>query len=120
MMKPILALFTAATLAGTTMFHAELKSSVPAKGAMLHASPKSITLTFSEGVLLPATGISVLKADSSLVEKLTVKAVAGDTTVAGDLKTTLAPGKYIVKWRNGAKDDGHKESGAFAFMVMAN
>ena len=116
MHKLTLSLATAAALV-FGMRHAALKSSVPAKNAVVTESPKAISLTFTEGVLLPATSISVLAADSTLVEKLVVKAVAGDTTVSGPLTKTLANGKYIVKWKNGAKDDGHVSSGAFAFTV---
>ncbi|HEY4320995.1 MAG TPA: copper resistance CopC family protein [Gemmatimonadales bacterium] len=115
-------LLSVAALAAVTgvMRHAGLKSSMPAKGAMLSESPKVISLTFTEGVLLPATSIAILKADSTVLEKLVVKAVAGDTTVAGALKTPLPKGTYIVKWRNGAKDDGHPSSGTFSFMVMGH
>ncbi len=118
-MNKILLSVAAMAAIGGAMRHAGLKSSVPAKNAMLHESPKSVSLTFTEGVLLPATSISVLKADSTVVEKLAVKAVAGDTTVAGALTKPLPAGKYIVKWRNGAKDDGHPGNGAFSFTVMA-
>jgi len=116
--KMTLIFATAAGLLGAAAFHAGLKSSVPARNAVLKESPKTITLTFTEGVILPATGISVLKADSTLVEKLIVRAVAGDTTVAGTLTRTLGPGSYLVKWRNGSADDGHVNSGIYAFKVV--
>ncbi|HEY3933561.1 MAG TPA: copper resistance CopC family protein [Gemmatimonadales bacterium] len=118
MFKGILALAVVTSAAGAMMFHAGLKSSVPAKNAILAASPRTISLTFTEGVILPATGISILKADSTLVEKLVVRAVAGDTTVAGNVTRTLPRGTYIVKWKNGAKDDGHANTGTFSFKVM--
>ena len=118
MLKPILAVATTLALAAAAIPHAGLKWSIPAKGAMVTA-PKTITLSFTEGVNLTGTAISILKPDSTLVEKLVVKATAGDTTVAGAVTKPLAPGNYLIRWKNVASDDGHASTGVFGFMVMA-
>ncbi|HEX3926589.1 MAG TPA: copper resistance protein CopC [Gemmatimonadales bacterium] len=116
MLKPVLALLTAATVAGGALFHAELKSSLPAANSTVTA-PKAITLTFTEAVTLRLSGISIYDAkNTALVQKLVVQA-KGDTVVWGPVTKPLVPGKYTVRWKNGAADDGHPESGTFVFTV---
>ncbi|MGH7582546.1 MAG: copper resistance CopC family protein [Gemmatimonadales bacterium] len=113
-------MFLLAAVFGTaTVPHAGLKSSSPAKGSTVIA-PKEISLTFTEGVNLLATSIAILKADSTLVEKLHVRFTAGDTTVAGPVTRPLPPGTYLIKWRNGSADDGHVSSGTFSFHVVGH
>ena len=117
MVKSMLALSTALTLVSGGMFHADLKSSIPAKDATV-AAPKMVTLTFTEAVTLSLCGISIYQANgTTLVEKLVVKATSDKATITGAVTKPLAPGKYVIKWKNGAADDGHPESGSFGFTV---
>jgi methionine-rich copper-binding protein CopC len=105
------------TLAAGTFFHTALKSSVPAKGASVHA-PARISLTFTEKVILAQSSISVLTGDSTLVEKLVVKGTSDPATIAGAVTKHLTPGKYVVRWKT-ASDDGHVVRSAFGFTVTA-
>jgi len=107
------------TLIGAT-FHAGFKSAVPAPNTTV-PSPTKISVTFTEAVLAPPiSGFRLLKADSSVAAELTVAFKPGSkVTLEAAVPATLAPGKYIVKWKNGAADDGHPFKGAFAFNVAA-
>lgn len=116
MMKLLLALGAAATVGGAA-FHAMLKSSVPARNSTVVTSPAKVTLTFSEGITVAVSTISILKADSSVVEKLAVKGTSDPAVVEGAVAKPLAPGKYIVRWRTASSDDGHVTRGVFAFTV---
>lgn len=110
---------TVGVLTGAT-FHAGFKSAIPAPNATV-PSPAKISITFTEAVMAPPiSNFVLLKADSTEAMKLTVTAKPGDkTTIAALVPKPLAPGKYIVRWKNGAADDGHSFKGAFAFTVAA-
>jgi methionine-rich copper-binding protein CopC len=104
-------------LSATMFFHAELKSSIPARGAVLTQSPAQVTLVFSEQVNMVGTSASILKGDSSAVVRLALHAGTTRDTVRGAVTQTLAPGKYLIKWRAAAADDGHRTSGFVPFTV---
>jgi methionine-rich copper-binding protein CopC len=103
-------------LAATSFFHTELKSSMPAKGEALAKSPKMVMLTFTEGVVVGVSKISILKSDSTEVEKLVVTKGGDAATIMGTVTKVLPAGKYIVRWQTAA-DDGHAAKSAFAFSV---
>ena len=107
-------LFTLA-LAAATLFHTALKSSLPSKDATVNAVP-SVTLTFTEGVVLAQSAISILRPDSTLVEKLVVKGGTDPAILVGTVTKPLAPGKYLVRWKTGS-DDGHAVRGTYGFTV---
>lgn len=119
MLKLAALIATIATITGAT-YHAGFKSAIPAPNASV-ASPAMISVTFTEPVMAPPiSSFTLLKADSTVAMKLSVTAKAGDKkTIEAVVPTALAPGRYIVKWKNGAADDGHPFKGAFAFTVTA-
>ena len=86
------------------------------RGAIV-AAPRSVSITFTEGVKVPLSGISIVKPDSTLIETLVIKGGADPATITGAVTKPLAPGKYVIKWKNGAADDGHLLRGAFSFTV---
>ena len=120
-------MFKFATLLGAigalmgTSYHAAFKSAIPAPNATV-TSPARISITFTEAVIAPPIStFSLLRADSTPAQPLTVTAKAGDkATIEAVVTKPLAPGKYIVKWKNGAADDGHATKGAFTFTVAAH
>jgi methionine-rich copper-binding protein CopC len=120
MFKLAALLGAAAVIAGASR-HAGFKSAIPAPHSTA-PSPARISVTFTEAVLAPPiSGFVLLKADSTPAEAVTVTAKAGDkATIEAVVSKPLAPGKYIVKWKNGAADDGHAFKGAFAFTVSAH
>lgn len=109
----------AAALLTAGAFHLSLKSSIPVKDSTLSASPAKISLTFSEAVDAKLVGISILRSDSTEVEKLTVAATKDPATVEGAVKTPLHAGKYLVRWR-ASSDDGHVVRQVFAFSVAGH
>jgi methionine-rich copper-binding protein CopC len=102
-------------LAVGTFYHTALKSSNPARNAVVPA-PTMVSLTFTEKVNAALSSISILKADSSEVEKLAVKATTDPARIEGPVKTRLAPAKYIIRWKTVAAD-GHVVRSAFGFTV---
>ncbi len=116
MVKGILALGAAVSIASVAMFHTELKSSIPAKNASV-TSPATASVTFSEDVKVALSSLSILKADSSVVEKLLIKEKAMAATFGAPLTKPLAPGKYLLHYRT-VSDDGHAVSGNVPFTVI--
>jgi methionine-rich copper-binding protein CopC len=121
-------MFKLATLLGTAgvllgaNYHAGFKSAIPAPGSTV-PSPATISVTFTEAIMAPPIStFQLLNSDSSVAQVITVTMKAGDkATIQGTVTKPLMPGKkYIVKWKNGAADDGHPLKGAFAFTVAAH
>jgi methionine-rich copper-binding protein CopC len=119
-MFKLAALLGTVGILGGASYHAGFKSAIPAPNSTV-PSPARISVTFTEAILAPPLStFSLLKADSTSAGPLTVAFKAGDkTTIEATVAKPLVPGKYIVKWKNGAADDGHPSKGAFAFTVAA-
>lgn len=115
--KSLLTVAAVASLATAPRFHTALKWSDPAKDSSV-VSPAKVTLTFTEGVNAGVSAISILKTDSTEVEKLAVKAGKDAATIEGAVAKPLAPGKYVIRWRT-ASADGHAVRGAYGFTVVA-
>jgi len=101
---------------GTAFAHAHLKTSTPAAGSTLTASPSEIDLTFSEDVNLKFTGIKVTGADKRDVATGEAMLMDKDTTLMVPVTGTVGPGAYTVAW-NALSKDGHKTNGTFTFTV---
>ena len=110
-MNPVLAI----SLAVTSLFHTALKSSSPARNAIV-ATPTSVSLTFTERVNPALSSISILTHDSTEVEKLVVKATSEPARIAGVVKTRLTPAAYVIRWKT-VSADGHVVRGTFGFTV---
>ncbi|MCA0376053.1 MAG: copper resistance protein CopC [Gemmatimonadetes bacterium] len=106
---------TPATVVLRLLPHAKLKSSLPAAGASV-AAPKELRLTFSEGLELKMSRVSLWQGttDTHALGELT--ADGGETLVARVVKP-LAKGTYTVKFTV-AGEDGHPMSGSFTFMIQ--
>jgi len=102
-------------LAIGSFYHTALKASSPARNAVV-ATPTSVSLTFTEKVNAALSSISILKADSSEVEKLVVKPTSDPARIEGAVKSRLAPAKYIIRWKT-VSADGHVVRNVFAFTV---
>ena len=92
--------------------HATLKTSTPADGASLPASPQNVTLAFSEPVKVTMLQLQKVGGDKQDLKPLPTKADATITVPA----PTLAIGQYTVSWRV-LSDDGHVMTGQVAFGV---
>jgi methionine-rich copper-binding protein CopC len=105
------------SIATAAMFHTELKSSIPAKNSSGPA-PTMASVTFSEDVKVAASSLSILKTDSTLVEKLVIKEKAMAATFGAPITKPLAPGKYLLRYKT-VSDDGHAVGGNIPFTVVA-
>lgn len=94
--------------------HANLVSSDPVKDATI-ASPKQITLHFSEALEMKVSGLKLTDIDGKPVA---IKAVAAPDTksLAAVPAQPLAPGLYTITWTS-MGDDAHKMSGTVSFSV---
>lgn len=99
------------------MAHAHLKTSVPAGNATLAASPASISLQFSEALLLKFSGIKVTGPGNAEV-KLgpAASGSGGDSALEVPVTAPLPAGLYTVDWHI-VSNDGHKMKGTYTFTV---
>ncbi len=97
--------------------HAFLADSSPAAGQRLGASPRTLTLQFTEAVAPPASDrVAVRSADGRPVRLGPLTRSADGATLTAALPT-LAHGVYVVTWQEVSADDGHPSAGEFAFAV---
>lgn len=107
----------ASGLAGAAQAHAHLKSAKPAVDGVVTNSPKEVDLTFSEGVNLKFTGVTITGPSKASVKTEDGKLGAdGDKTLVVPIASPLPPGAYTVDWHALAKD-GHKSKGSYTFTV---
>jgi len=115
MVKHALLVLTAAGVIFTSsvLAHAKLKGTSPAADAKLSAAPKSLILTFNEGVQLAILKLTSrgkeipLSFDRSAVP-------AAEVTVA---LPPLPAGPYQVQWSVLSANDGHVVKGTFSFVI---
>jgi methionine-rich copper-binding protein CopC len=108
---PAVALLALVSLAHA---HAHLRSSVPADGSTLSASPPTLVLNFSEAAVL--TAASIQKAGAA-IRKLVPLPTKAAVEVSFALPA-LAPGAYVVSWR-ALSADGHIMPGKIHFTIAA-
>ena len=102
--------------ATTVAVHNRLEKSIPAADSTVVGSPKTIELWFTEKVEPKFSSITLLTADSVKIALGVLRATGGPKSIAADIPTLLAPGRYFVTWRT-AGDDGHAVRGKFGFSV---
>jgi len=103
----------------TASAHAGLESSDPAAGSSVSSSPQAIVLTFAEDPDPALSLVRLLDADGKTVPGVSaVETVPGEPlALQATLTRSLGQGVYTVNWRSVSAEDGHVESGAFAFGV---
>jgi copper transport protein len=97
--------------------HALLRTSDPAEGAQLQASPATVTCTFTETPEPNLTVIRVLDSTGNELQNGAAKRVPGNPLSLRVAVKPLDKGVYTVTWRVVSKVDGHVTAGAFAFGV---
>ncbi len=103
-------------LPGTALAHAELVSSDPVAGSILDASPRVVTLEFTEGVETGLGGIRLFDGAGARVEiGQTYHPDGRGSAVQADLPE-LDGGSYVVDWQV-VSADSHPVRGAFTFQV---
>lgn len=100
-------------VSSTAFAHAHLEKSQPAANSAV-STPKEVVLEFNEPVQV--TSLTLQKGDEKAQDLSPLpKAAAAKVTVP---MPSVAPGKYIVKWR-AVSDDNHVMSGKLLFTVTA-
>jgi copper transport protein len=109
--------------AGPADAHAYLDHSNPADGATVAAAPDTLTLAFSEHVVLSATTLKLLDPTDRPVPLTGLRLVAddpGETESPAQIVADLPPlprGAYRLTWSTLSSDDLHRTSGVLAFGV---
>jgi methionine-rich copper-binding protein CopC len=111
-----LAMLMSLGLAGSAWAHAHLLSADPS-GAVVGASPASLSLTFSEGLEIGFTGISLTSASGAAILTRSAHLAPGDHKVLViPLAQRLGPGTYAVRW-HALSADGHTTRGTYSFTI---
>src|SRR5690349_17579860 len=100
-----------AMLATVALAHARLQNSVPVNGAIVSASPMSVTLKFSEPARLTACWLQKGGGPKEKVGRLVASAAKEISVPIGQ---PLQPGSYVLSWRV-MGDDGHIVPGQIHF-----
>ncbi|EKM7809930.1 TPA: CopC domain-containing protein YobA [Klebsiella aerogenes] len=112
------AVFLSAMLTTASAFaHAHLQQQIPAADSTVSASPQALTLTFSEGVELSFSGVTLTGPQNKPVA--TGKLARSDGNKAQltlPMTEPLAAGEYTVEWHV-VSVDGHKTKGQYHFSV---
>ncbi len=100
--------------------HASVSATSPEAGSTVTQSPRAVTITFDQGISVPAGGVRILneKAERIGVQKPLVGSRAGQANTVSVSVPTLPSGAYVVSWR-AVSEDGHPIRGAFTFRVGA-
>ncbi|HDR2612181.1 TPA: CopC domain-containing protein YobA [Enterobacter ludwigii] len=100
----------------SVLAHAHLKQQTPAADSLVTA-PRTLTLTFSEGIEPGFSGVVVTNAQKQTIRTGAVKRDEKDKTQLNvPLERELTPGTYQVDWHV-VSVDGHKTKGSYHFSV---
>ena len=95
--------------------HAHLNAEIPAADST-GTAPQSLTLGFTEAVVVKLTGVVVTGPKGNVIETGNVALSDDGKTLTVPLKIELVPGRYSVTWHALAVD-GHKTHGVYRFTV---
>lgn len=103
-------------LASQALAHAHLKSAVPIADGTIKQAPSELDLTFTEGLNLKFSGVTVSGPNKAVVKTGKAMLMNGDTTLMIPVTDKLTAGKYTVEWHV-LSTDGHKTDGTYSFTV---
>lgn len=115
----ILALASALLLGivGEASAHAHLQTATPGAESTVAAAPSELRLSFTEGVNLKFTGVSVTgPAGTPVSTGAAALAPDDDKVLVVPVPGPLAAGAYKVDW-HALATDGHKTDGSYGFAV---
>ena len=84
--------------AGPASAHADLSTSDPEAGASVPRAPRTLTLTFTEGVSMRDNGLRVIDANGSDLDVGTPTHPGGRSEVVRASLPKLVDGLYVVVW----------------------
>ena len=112
LVRAILACAAIALTASPALAHSTVKSTAPASGSVLPASPEEVTITFNEAARL--TSVVVVAAGQP--ERKLKTAPSGSSTTFKVTAPNLANGRNEIQWKALSKD-GHPVSGSIIIVV---
>lgn len=101
---------------GDAFAHAAFVGATPTPGARTEASPRQVTLTFTEPVNGRLTSVE-LESVASGAKVATTLSTQGGSQLVAKPKTGLDTGAYRVDWHTVSTEDGHALEGRFSFGV---
>src|SRR5436305_6146099 len=111
------AVLVALTGTGSASAHAALIATVPGQGAVVATMPATVSLTFSEAVVVAPSGVRVFGPDGAEVDDGHATHLGSAPTVGVQVVSdTSQQGTYTVSWRV-LSADSHPVAGAFTFSV---
>ena len=112
-----LALLSCLLFDGSAWAHAHLRAEDPAAGGAVTAAPTALSLTFSEGLEIKLSGVSLKAADGHTVATGAPSLSPGDDKLMTvPITGQLGAGEYTVEWHALSKD-GHTTHGTYRFTV---
>jgi copper transport protein len=105
----------ACTTAGDASAHAYLVRTVPASGAVVHGSPRTIALVFDESVSSDLSRITLVGARTGRVARLRILPRHGSTLLVSVPR--LPRDLYRLEWHVVSEDDLHATGGTLLFGV---
>ena len=104
-------------LPGFASAHAFLDHADPKVGSTVNASPKVITLNFTQEVEPAFSTVKVMDASGKQIDNQDVKVDAKDGSIVTVSVPALSAGTYKVEWKVTSVDT-HKTHGSFTFTVQ--
>lgn len=103
--RALLGLSLALAFGGAALAHPMLRTSTPARGAVIKSSPKEIRVSFSEGVSARVSTFALTDAGRAPVALTPALSDPKDSKTL-ILKTVrpLAPGAYALRWKVGSDE----------------
>jgi methionine-rich copper-binding protein CopC len=95
--------------------HAHLLQSDPAASASA-ASPKELTLDFSEGLEIAFSGVTLTGPSGAVTTGAATLDPKDNKVLLVPLSAPLTAGTYTVAW-HALSSDGHKTTGTYSFIV---
>jgi copper transport protein len=114
----LLALTVAMATPGSASAHARFLRSEPGAGAVLAHAPAAVRIAFDDVVVAAGGNEVVPNTGGPSVVAGKPRLTSHGKVLVLPLRRRLADGDYSVRWRI-VSDDGHLESGVFAFAVGA-
>jgi copper transport protein len=113
----LIALAIGLVVPGRAAAHAQLVFSTPPANASLIASPRFLSMTFSEAIDPASVSVRVLDDLQQPVAGIEAVGLDGSGSIASVGLPTLDPGLYTVSYRVTSAVDGHVSTGTWAFLV---
>ena len=116
----LLALLVSVLVVGVAVAHSGYLRSIPGADAVIASPPERVDIWFGQE-LFRRQGENTIQVSGPDGKPVST----GETAIDDDdrahiwvkLLPELAPGKYLVEWRNVSLEDGHASTGSFSFTL---